>query len=60
MEDGMYVRKVLTIEILERSDEDVIVSIVDNDDRNHAINKYGESARALVLTLLDQLDQLDK
>lgn len=56
MEDGMYVRKELKIEICERGDDNVLVIVTNNEDPTHPIVKHGESARALVMTLLDQLD----
>ena len=57
MEDGIYVRKELKIVTYERGDgEDVFVMVINDTDPTHPIIKHGESARTLVMTLLDQLD----
>lgn len=56
MEDGMYVCKELRLEIHERGEDNIFVRVINNDDQSHPIIIHGEPARALVLTLLDQLD----
>lgn len=57
MENGMYVRKELKVVTYERgSGEDVFVVIINEADPDYPIVKHGESARALVMSLLDQLD----
>ena len=57
MEDGIYVRKELRIVTYERDGgDDVFVAIFNDTDPTHPIVKHGESARTLVMTLLDQLD----
>ena len=56
MENGFYVCKELRVEVCERG-EDVIVRVTNDTDPDGTFYLFGESARALVMTLLDQLDK---